>query len=247
VAPTPAAASGISAEGHAALALSASAPTLPPGVLIMDDTARYPVVGATAAELGEQLGIGREAEADSAYIGLTGTQVRWQFRPLRGDSGCRLTQIAVFLRVVTTLPQWLPPSGTPDSLTRQWLTFLGATLIHEHGHRNIALHTAVDILRTLTDVRGATCEGLDEIANLNAHAVWDLGQRRQVQYDIATAHGVTQGSRWPPPRALPGREPVPDAAPTSGYGAANAAAGAVPAVPSAPTATSTSRNATTAL
>lgn len=194
------------AEEHAALVLASSPPVIPAGVIVTDDTARYPVVGTTAADLGQQLGVGREDQTDAEYVGLTGTQVRWQFRAQRSDSGCVLTQTAVFLHVVTTLPEWLPPAGAPETLTRQWLTFLAATGIHERGHRNIALHTAVDILRTLADVRGPTCAGLDDIANLNAHAVWDLGHRRQIAYDVTTVHGATQGSRWPPPPTIPGRD-----------------------------------------
>jgi len=199
----------ITPEGYAALALAASPPLLPAGVLVTDDTARYPVIGTTAAELGRQLGVDREDAAETEYIGLTATNVRWQFRAQRSDSGCGLVRVAVLLGVTTTLPQWLPPSGTPDTLARQWLTFLAATRVHERGHRNIALHTAVDILRTLSDVRGATCDGLDEVANLNAHAVWDLGHRRQIAYDVATRHGVTQGSQWPPRAADAARESRP--------------------------------------
>ena len=110
---------------------------------------------------------------------------------------------------MTTLPHWLPSTNTPDSLARQWTRFLEATLIHERGHRNIALHTGLAILRTLQGVHEAECAGISEIANLHAHAAWDLGERRQLDYDIVTAHGVTQGSRWPPApvvRPSPGRE-----------------------------------------
>ncbi len=200
--PVPEPEPAVGEQGRAALALANVTPELPPGVFITDDTTRYPVIGATSAELAQQLGIGRESASDSDYIGLTGTQVRWQFRPFRSDSGCRLAQVAVFVRIVTTLPQWLAPGGTPDSLAQQWTRFLDATLVHERGHRNIALHTAAAILRTLQNVHEADCPGIGEIANLHAHAAWDLGQRRQVDYDIATVHGVTQGSRWPPPRGV---------------------------------------------
>lgn len=206
--PAPVPVPTVGEQGRAALALANVTPEVPPGVFITDDTTRYPVIGATSAELAQQLGIGRESASDSDYIGLTGTQVRWQFRPLRSDSGCRLVQVAVFIRIATTLPHWLPAAGTPDSLAQQWTRFLDATLVHEGGHRNIALHTAVAILHTLQEAHEAECPGISEIANLHAHAAWDQGQRRQLDYDIATSHGVTQGSRWPPSRVTrqpPGR------------------------------------------
>lgn len=204
--PVPAPEPAAGEQGRAALALANVTPELPPGVFITDDTTRYPVIGPPSAELAQQPGGGtrRESVSDSDYIGLTGTQVQWQFRPLRSDSGCRLVRVAVFLHIVTTLPQWLPPGGTADSLAQQWTRFLDATLVHERGHRNIALHTAVAILRTLENVREAECPGIGEIANLHARAAWDLGQRRQLDYDITTVHGATQGSRWPPP---PARQP----------------------------------------
>ncbi len=199
--PAPEAEPVIGEQGRAALTLAYATPELPPGVFITDDTTRYPVIGPPSEELAQRPGTGRESASDSDYIGLTGTQARWQFRPLRSDSGCRLVQVAVFMHIVTTLPQWFPPGGTADSLAQQWTRFLDATMVHEHGHRNIALHTAVAILRTLQNVHEAECPGIGEIANLHAQAAWDLGQRRQVDYDIVTAHGVTQGSRWPPPPA----------------------------------------------
>jgi hypothetical protein len=189
----------IGEQGRAALALSNVTPELPPGVFITDDTTRYPVLAPPSADLAQRPGVGRESASDSDYIGLTGTQVQWQFRPLRSDSGCRLVQVSVSMHIATSLPQWLPPSGTADSLGQQWTRFLDATMVHERGHRNIALHTAVAILRTLQNVHEEVCAGIGEIANLHARAAWDLGQRRQLDYDIATAHGVTQGSRWPPP------------------------------------------------
>jgi predicted secreted Zn-dependent protease len=202
-APKPKPEARIGEQGRAALALANSTPELPAGLFISDDTTRYPVIGATSAELAQQLGIGRESVTDSDYIGLTGTEVRWQFRPVANDSGCRLVHVAVYVRIVTTLPQWLPPAGTPDSLVEEWNRFLNATLVHERGHRNIALHTGVSILRTLETVHEVACPGIDEIANLHARAEWDRGERRQLDYDIVTAHGVTQGSRWPPPHAPP--------------------------------------------
>jgi predicted secreted Zn-dependent protease len=191
-----------SEEGRAVLSLSKSVPDLPAGVFITNDTTLYPVVGPPSDVGALQSGVGRESASDSDYIGLTGTQVQWQFRPLLGDSGCRLVQIAVYMHIVTSLPQWLPPAGTPDSLQQEWKRFMNATLIHERGHRNIALHTAVGILQTLEGVREVTCAGINEVANLHAQAAWDLGQRRQVDYDIVTAHGVMQGSRWPPPLTI---------------------------------------------
>ena len=67
------------------LSLSKSVPDLPEGVFITNDTTLYPVVGPPSGVGAQQSGVGRESASDSDYIGLTGTQVQWQFRPLLVD------------------------------------------------------------------------------------------------------------------------------------------------------------------
>jgi predicted secreted Zn-dependent protease len=89
------------------------------------------------------------------------------------------------------------------TLTQQWNAFLKATEQHENGHRNIALHTAAAIARSLEGEHGLTCGELDQLANASANAQWELGNQHQLTYDAATRHGETQGSRWPPFFASP--------------------------------------------
>jgi predicted secreted Zn-dependent protease len=186
----------------AALALANTPPELPSAVHVTDDTARYPVIGLTTVEVGQHLGLGPGTAPDTEYIGSTAAVVEWQFRPhwrhADHDSLCALDHVGVMIRVVTTLPQWLPTSDAAAIVADQWDRFLAAIERHEHGHRTIALHTAATIERALEDVHGRTCDGLPDVANLTARAAWDLGNHRQLAYDTATAHGVSQGARWPP-------------------------------------------------
>ena len=189
----------LTAESRAALTLAETPVNVPAEVSVTDDTARYPVIGSTAAEIRTQLRLDRYDIADSEFVGLTRAEVQWQFRLQHVDSGgCALAQIAVFLHFETLLPQWLPPNGRPTVLADQWQKFLSATEIHEMGHRNIALHTATAIDHLLHAVHAPACPGLRDVANLNARAEWDLGDRRQRAYDAGTQHGATQGARWPP-------------------------------------------------
>jgi predicted secreted Zn-dependent protease len=188
----------LTAESRAALALAESLADVPAEVSVTDDTARYPVIGSTAAEIRTQLRLDRYDIADSDFVGLTKAEVQWQFRLQHVDSGCVLAQIAIFLHFETLLPQWLPPTGRQTALAAQWQRFLSATEIHEQGHRNIALHTAAAIDHLLHAVRAPACQGLRDVANLDARTEWDLGDRRQRAYDAGTQHGGTQGARWPP-------------------------------------------------
>ena len=144
------------------------------------------------------------------------------------------------MRIVTTLPHWLPAAGTPDSLAQQWTRFLDATLVHERGHRNIALHTAVAILHTLQEAHEAECPGISDIANLHAHAALGSGatvatglRHRDVAWcDAGLALAALAGGSAAARVVVAG----------SRYGEANTAAGADPAAPFGPTATRTSRS-----
>ncbi len=171
---------------------------LPTSVHVADDTVHYRVTGRTVAELGRQLGVDRGSTSDSDYIGATAAQLRWEFTQRRAGDSCTITSVAVFLTVQTRLPAWSRPPKPPPTLVHQWDDFLAATERHEEGHRNIALHTAAAIARTLADERGLPCAELDEMANASANAQWELGNQHQLAYDAATRHGVMQGSRWPP-------------------------------------------------
>jgi predicted secreted Zn-dependent protease len=193
--PVPALASA--PAGRAVLALAASAPTLPADVLVKDDTTYYAITGATVGEIGRQLGIGH-GDSGSDFVGATVAQVEWQFAQRRRDDTCAITEVRVILHVQTHLPQWMRPARVSPTLDRQWSMFLEANTRHENGHRNIALHTAVAIARSLADEHGLPCPELDQLANASAHAQWELGHLHQLTYDAVTLHGETQGSRWPP-------------------------------------------------
>jgi len=205
--PVPAVAS--SAVGRAVLTLAASTPTVPPEVQVRDDTIRYPITGSTMSEIARQLGIGR-GNSDSDYVGATAAKVQWQFAPKRHGDTCAISDVLVTLDIQTRLPEWVHPEHVPVTLIRQWSAFLDATQQHENGHRNIALHTAVAIARSLMDEHGLACAELDQLANASAHAEWELGNQHQITYDAATRNGETQGSRWPPFLDRPaGTQPAP--------------------------------------
>ena len=185
-----------SPEGRAVLALAASTPVVGSDVRVKDDTTRPIITGSTVAEIARQLGLDRGA-SDSDYIGATAAQVRWQFGQRRVGDTCAITDVLVTLEIQTRLPEWQHTHATTE-LVQQWNAFLRATERHENGHRNIALHTAAAIGRSLEGEHGLTCGELAELANASANAQWELGNQHQLTYDAATRHGETQGSRWPP-------------------------------------------------
>lgn len=148
-------------------------------------------------EIARQLGIVR-GSAESDFVGATSAKVQWQFAQRRVGDTCAITDVLVTLSVQTQLPQWEHGPDVSSTLRAQWEAFLKATETHEKGHRNIALHTAVAIARSLEGEHGLACGELGQLANASARAQWDIGNQHQLTYDAATRHGETQGSRWPP-------------------------------------------------
>jgi len=194
--PPPSPAVALTPGGRAVLAMAASAPSHHPNVVVHDDTTRYPITGSTIAAIAQQLGLGR---ADTGSdVGATMTKIQWEFAQQRHDDTCAIGGVLVTLGIQTRLPQWTPQTSVSATLTRQWNAFLEANERHENGHRNIALHTAIAIARSLGDEHGLPCAELDQLANASARAQWELGHQHQLEYDAATLHGETQGTRWPP-------------------------------------------------
>ena len=184
-------------EGRAVLTLAASTPSAVADIQVRDDTVHSPITGSTVSEIAKSLGIDRSS-SDSDYIGATAAQVQWQFKQRRVGDTCAITDVLVTLHIDTRLPEWQHGAHPPTTLLQQWNAFLTATERHENGHRNIALHTAASIGRSLEGEHGLTCGELAELANASARAQWELGNQHQLTYDAATRHGETQGSRWPP-------------------------------------------------
>jgi predicted secreted Zn-dependent protease len=180
------------------MALSETAPNVPPTVHVNEDTVWYSVKGLNMEQIARALGTVSRGSSDSDYVGATRASLRWEFAQRRVGDTCAISDVIVTLEIETRLPRWQRPPGASDVLARQWATFLAATEHHENGHRNIALHTAAAIAHALTDEHGLPCAELDQLANASAHVQWDLGNQHQLAYDAATIHGETQGSRWPP-------------------------------------------------
>jgi predicted secreted Zn-dependent protease len=195
--PPPVPAVALTASGRAVLALASKTPPSDPNLVVKDDTTRYPIRGSTVAEIAQQLGLGH-GDSGSDYVGATAAQVEWQFAQQRHEDTCAITEILVTLQVQTRLPEWVRPPSVSVMLEREWKAFLEANERHENGHRNIALHTASAIARSLAEEHGLPCVELDQLANASARAQWELGHQHQLDYDAATLHGQTQGVRWPP-------------------------------------------------
>ena len=150
----------------------------------------YDIEGSTAAELRAQL----NAKGPRGYDGYRGdATTRWFIRwnwPGYGSALCRLGDATVTYDIQVTFPRWKAPAGASPELVARWKEYTRRLAEHEKGHVDfvVARHRSV-----LDAIRGATC------ATAEAAAQAALGPIRQhdIDYDMTTNHGATQGARFP--------------------------------------------------
>jgi len=124
--------------------------------------------------------------------GYTDTHVKWNYRWKAGNGVCRIKHVSVDLTVTYTLPELITTSAATRKTWNQWFAKL---LIHERGHKTVALKVAEEIETTLYGLPVmATCQQLSDVANSTAYALLDQAQLRHDQYDKDTNHGETEGA-----------------------------------------------------
>jgi len=166
-------------------------------VHLSEEVRYYDIVGRTENDLLQAMLRGAPLYEGTRYFGLTSTEVRFTYRKASISTGCDLTDIEVYLRVVTTLPRWRPNRGTLYEVERRWRSFDRALRIHENGHKQFALEEADMIWRALRGLRTPSCEAMDAEARRIAVRIRDTYSFRQNAYDSRTDHGTTQGAVWP--------------------------------------------------
>jgi predicted secreted Zn-dependent protease len=179
----------------------ATAPVRPPaGVEVIESVETYTVTGSTAAELRADVDLRRPTAVDGQrYDASTRWHVNWRY-PYddRGAAGCSTGAVSVTVTVVIQLPEYRPPAGAPARLRDEWNRYATALRQHENGHRDFGVRTGAEVKRELEALgRAGSCALLDAAANRTGNAVVERFVRDERAYDRDTAHGATQGARFP--------------------------------------------------
>ena len=164
-----------------------------------DRTEHYEVTGLSARELRDSMNRRRPRGLDGRrHDAFTSWEIRWRYRTARSRSGCAIESFRVSLDIETTVPEWINEADAPSSLVTRWREFHTALLVHGDGHKTIALTAAAAIRDTGTTVPSQpNCAEARRAAERAASDL--LGQYLQMEreYDAETAHGLTQGARFP--------------------------------------------------
>jgi predicted secreted Zn-dependent protease len=132
---------------------------------------------------------------DQVFLGITDWAVNWRLEGIEEPSGkCRITKVFTELSVVIDLPILI--GGTARQMD-QFNQLLPGLKTHELGHYAIAQQAAAAIdskIRSLPEA--SDCEILKSAANEIGSKTLDEYKAKEIQYDVQTNHGKTQGAWW---------------------------------------------------
>jgi predicted secreted Zn-dependent protease len=132
------------------------------------------------------------------YDSVTNWQLKWDYDHNRAGQNCSPDSFRVTVNVTYHLPKWVPTGETPRQLVDKWDGYMKNLLVHEQGHRDIAVKAAAELTREVAQLPPAlACADLDrEIQELSRKQMRILDKKER-QYDEATNHGYTQGAMFP--------------------------------------------------
>ncbi|MBI5305946.1 MAG: DUF922 domain-containing protein [Chloroflexi bacterium] len=161
----------------------------------------YSVTGKTTNELSRALDVKAIAdphEPNSRYYAMTEWFVSSDWQWQSSARGCELERANVSVTITMTLPALATRQGIASDLLTRWDTFIANTITHEKGHVTRALNGSREYQRALGNLATqSTCltmrPTLDNLFKQNLDAI----DRVNVQYDVETDHGATQGAVFP--------------------------------------------------
>lgn len=145
----------------------------------------YDITGATEQELRAQM----SAFGPNGYEAYTKWYVRWNW-PGRGTLDCDLRDATVSYDIAVTFPRWYPTVDATPELIAKWNRCISALSVHERNHVD---NVVAQVPLAEAAIQRATC-GAAEAA---AQAALEPIRQFDIQYDLNTDHGATQGARFP--------------------------------------------------
>jgi predicted secreted Zn-dependent protease len=185
--------------GCASTPRNAAFDTYPVSVTGHTTVVYYDVQGRTLDELRSSMHLLGPKVAGTSFVGETRSPMRWNWRfESTGASSCSIREVTVSVEAEVTLPRWNPPPDAEPGLVAEWKRFLFALEMHEAGHKDISAKAGRDIVNSLRGMTGL-CSELNLRANEIARTIVDKASEEQRAYDVATRHGLTQGTSFRPP------------------------------------------------
>lgn len=129
------------------------------------------------------------------YDSLTSWDVKWNFGLESSPDACTAGSFQVFVDILFRYPRWVPPADAPASLVEKWNAYMSSLIIHENGHRDMAVDAAEDLTQAIAALPPASnCGDLKRSVRKLCRQRMKQLQEDAKLYDEATNHGGLQGA-----------------------------------------------------
>jgi predicted secreted Zn-dependent protease len=175
------------------IALSQDAP------IISIKNNNYTIQGSTAAELRQQMNkLGHvEKSTGKHFDGYTHWYVSTNYRYQPVGNQCKIYTATVKIDVTFTMPQWNASAKSSSDLKKRWHRYINSLQTHENGHKNHGISAGNDVLRSLNSIIAPSCDQINAIAKEKTQAILNQYNQKDIEYDLRTQHGRTQGAVFP--------------------------------------------------
>jgi predicted secreted Zn-dependent protease len=183
----------------AAVAMLAAAPALAEPT-VSESVHYYDVSGATGREV--RASLNREGPVSGndqkRYDAVCRWHVYWKFQYRQRGDACVITSASTDAKIVITFPRLKTDETTSPSLMKAFADYTEKLMLHEKGHAANAIDAARKIEAGILALPPEpTCDALRVKANDLGHALIKEANQADIDYDLRTRHGATQGARFP--------------------------------------------------
>ncbi len=132
------------------------------------------------------------------YESVTSWHVKWNYSHTQDTHTCSADSFQVTVDIIFRYPKWTQIEDAPQMLADKWDDYMNHLLVHENGHRDMAVEAAADLSRAVSDLSPAqTCAELDRAVRILSRTRMNKLNDDERHYDEATNHGATQGAIFP--------------------------------------------------
>jgi predicted secreted Zn-dependent protease len=159
----------------------------------------YDVSGSTVQEVRTDLNRKRPSDqTGSRYDAITLWHIAWNYSYEPMGQRCEILKVSTRVEVAITFPRLKNTAATPAEVVQAFARYTDKLLLHEKGHAQNAIDTAAKIEREIRNMPSRpSCPELKEEANSLARSVVKKANQWDIDYDLRTQHGRTQGAHFP--------------------------------------------------
>jgi predicted secreted Zn-dependent protease len=132
------------------------------------------------------------------YDSITTWHVKLDYGYDRAPRACTADSIRVTIAINIRYPKWVRTDDAPQPLVEKWDGYMKNLIMHENGHRDMAVEAAAELSRAVAALPPASsCAELDRDVRALSRERMEKLNADETGYDETTSHGKTQGAVFP--------------------------------------------------